>query len=267
KRVLVALVAVPLLLAATFCPSPWVFKALVVAALLAALQEFFRMAPDQRVRPQAWVSHLCLLALLAPLFFPGLPFFSLREAVLLALALPCLAFLFSARPPQEMLPAVPFASFAALYFGLLGGYFLSLRDLPRGPWLLLFVYVATWAYDTGGYFAGRFLGRHKMTPQTSPQKTWEGALGGLVLALGALFLLWACCPAYREIFRAGDLAALGVLLSLFGQLGDLVESMVKRSLAAKDSGSFFPGHGGVFDRIDSLLFTAPVLFYYLTLRP
>jgi phosphatidate cytidylyltransferase len=127
--------------------------------------------------------------------------------------------------------------------------------------------VATWGYDTGGYFVGRFFGRHKMTPQVSPKKSWEGALGGLALSLLALYGLWAFFPVYKEIFGAQDILILGILMSLFGQLGDLVESMIKRSLSAKDSGSFFPGHGGIFDRIDSLLFNAPVLYYFLTLRP
>jgi phosphatidate cytidylyltransferase len=267
KRILVALIAMPLLLGLTFYPQAMPFKIVVVAALLLALQELFQMASDKRTKPLQWVSHFCLLAILIPAFDSSLLFFKDRESVVLGLLFLSLTFLFSDRPPEEMLPAVSLSYFSVLYFGFLGGYFLLLRDLPRGSWLLLFVYVATWGYDTGGYFVGRLFGRHKMTPQVSPKKSWEGALGGLALSLLALYGLWAFFPVYKEIFGAQDVLILGVLMSLFGQLGDLVESMIKRSLSAKDSGSFFPGHGGIFDRIDSLLFNAPVLYYFLTLRP
>ncbi len=267
KRVLVALIAMPLLLAVTFYPQPLAFKILVAVALILALHEWFQMSPDKKAKAVPWASYVCLLVILAPAFDPSLLFFKDRESVVFALFALSLTFLFSPRPPQDMLRSVGLIFFATLYFGFLGGYFLLLRDLPRGSWLLLFVYVATWAYDTGGYFAGRFLGNHKMTPQVSPKKTWEGAFGGLLLCGAGLWALWAFFPVYQEIFGWKDLLILSVLMSLFGQLGDLVESMIKRSLSAKDSGSFFPGHGGIFDRIDSLLFTAPVLFYYLTLRP
>jgi phosphatidate cytidylyltransferase len=267
KRVLVALIAMPLLLAVTFYPQALVFKIVVVAALLLALHEFFQMAQDKKAWAVQGAAFICLLAVLLPAFDPSLLFFKDRESVVFGLLLLSLIFLFSNRPPQEMLHSVGRSYFAVLYFGFLGGYFLFLRDLPRGAWLILLVYVATWAYDTGGYFAGRFLGRHKMTPQTSPKKTWEGALGGLLLSFAGLFLLWFFFPVYREIFGWKDILILSFLMSLFGQLGDLVESMMKRSLSAKDSGFLFPGHGGIFDRIDSLLFNAPVLFYYLTLRP
>jgi phosphatidate cytidylyltransferase len=130
---------------------------------------------------------------------------------------------------------------------------------------LLWLYIATWAYDTGGYFAGRWWGKHHFAPLASPKKSLEGCIGGFALVLIGLFLLWKIVPFFAQTFSLLDVLALSVLLSLFGQLGDLVESLIKRSLSAKDSGSLLPGHGGVFDRIDSLLFNAPILFYYLIL--
>jgi phosphatidate cytidylyltransferase len=266
KRILVALAAIPLLLGVTFLSPTLPFKILVVLALLLALQELFQLMPDQRTQPLNWVAHFSLLLILLPAFDQFIPYFKERESVVLGLLFLSLTFLFSSRPPHEMLTSVSLTYFGVLYFGILGGYFLLLRDLPRGSWLLLFVYVATWAYDTGGYFVGRFFGRHKMTPRVSPKKSWEGSLGGFVFTFTGLFLLWKFIPVYQEIFGFKDILILSLLMSLFGQLGDLVESMIKRSLSAKDSGSFFPGHGGIFDRIDSLLFNAPILFYYLTIR-
>ena len=266
KRILVALAAIPALLAVTFFPQGLPFKILVVLALLLALHELFQLVPRKGVLGLKGAAFLCLLLVLLPDFDPSIPYFQERESVLLGLLILSLTFLFSGRPPQEMLASVGLTYFGVLYFGVLGGYFLLLRDLPRGSWLLLFVYAATWAYDTGGYFVGRFFGRHKMTPRVSPKKSWEGTAGGFVFSLIVLFLLWRGFAVFQEIFDWKDVLILSLLMSLFGQLGDLVESMVKRSLSAKDSGSFFPGHGGIFDRIDSLLFNAPILFYYLTIR-
>src|SRR5208282_3502204 len=149
------------------------------------------------------------------------------------------------------------------YFAVFMGYVFRLREMPQGARHLLWLYIATWAYDTGGFFAGSILGKHPLAPLASPKKSWEGVAGGVLLSVLALWLLWQFIPFYSDFYTVFDVAALALLLSLFGQLGDLVESMIKRSLTAKDSGSFFPGHGGVFDRVDSLLFNAPVLFYYL----
>jgi len=183
-------------------------------------------------------------------------------AVLLILNL---AFLWSQRTVKRMVVTVSVTFFGVAYFGFFGGYFFHLRDLPQGAWLLLWLYISTWAYDTGGYFAGSLWGKHRLAPQVSPNKSWEGCAGGFALSLIGLYLLWEFMPAYSQIFNLMDVVILAVLLSFFGQIGDLVESIMKRSLSAKDSGSFFPGHGGVFDRIDSLLFNAPVLYFYLTL--
>jgi phosphatidate cytidylyltransferase len=181
----------------------------------------------------------------------------------------CLSFLGSTRPLKEMVVSVSVTFFGAAYFAVFTGYVFRLRELPhempytQGAWHLLWLYIATWAYDTGGFFAGSLFGKHSLAPLASPKKSWEGVAGGVLLSFLALWLLRQFIPFYREFYSLLDVGVLALLLSLFGQLGDLVESMIKRSLTAKDSGSFFPGHGGVFDRVDSLLFNAPVLFYYL----
>ena len=163
-----------------------------------------------------------------------------------------------------MVVSVSVTFFGAAYFAVFTGYVFRLREMPQGAWHLLWLYIATWAYDTGGFFAGSLLGKHPLAPLASPKKSWEGVAGGVAAdGLGARGFCGTSSPFTRGFTPVIDVAALALLLSLFGQLGDLVESMIKRSLTAKDSGSFFPGHGGVFDRVDSLLFNAPVLFYYL----
>jgi len=133
------------------------------------------------------------------------------------------------------------------------------------PSLVVFLLVTIILSDTGAYFAGKRFGRHKLAPRVSPKKTWEGAAGGLVAAaLGgaALYFMYFRVSPWLIIAYM----AMAVLIAVFGQFGDLMESMLKRNAGVKDSGSIFPGHGGVLDRCDSILFAAPAL-YYLALLP
>jgi phosphatidate cytidylyltransferase len=155
---------------------------------------------------------------------------------------------------------------AALYPGWLGAYLISIRSLPAGFWWLLLVLPCVWIADSGAYFIGRAFGKHKLSPRLSPKKTWEGYLGGVVVgtlgAVGLVYLLkiWAL-PAFSITPLQG--ALLGFLLSTITTLGDLGESMIKRQSGVKDSSNLLPGHGGVFDRIDSWLWAAPIGYYFI----
>ena len=142
-----------------------------------------------------------------------------------------------------------------------GGWLSFLRLEPGAAWIV-FVLAITFLSDTGAYFTGRLLGQHRMAPYISPKKSWEGAIGGLVFATltGVLlvYLLGLSIPLWLG-------ALLGCIGSIAGQAGDLAESLIKRQVDIKDSGNIIPGHGGILDRIDSLLFTAPVLYYLITI--
>lgn len=131
-----------------------------------------------------------------------------------------------------------------------------MHDRPDGPWVVVVVLVLTWAADVGAFFAGRWFGRRRLAPRTSPGKTREGALGGLVLAVALVWGMSVVLPVYLPGF--GALALLALVTVAASILGDLFESMVKRLRGVKDSGTLLPGHGGVLDRIDSLTATAPV---------
>ena len=267
KRILVALVAIPALLALTFWPWTLPFKAFTALGLGLGLLEYLNLADAHRLKTLRVEGLVSLSLLLLPWMVPPLMPWGGRDAFCLGLFLLTLSFLWSKRPLKEMVVSVSVTFFGAAYFGVLGHYFFRLRELPQGAWHLLWLYIATWAYDTGGYFAGRWWGKHRFAPLASPKKSIEGCVGGVLLVLAALFLLGRGMAYFSSAprYTLGDVLALSVLLSLFGQLGDLVESLIKRSLSAKDSGSLLPGHGGVFDRIDSLLFNAPILFYYLVI--
>lgn len=262
KRILFAVPAMALLLAITFWSWTLPFQLAVAAALGLALWEFFNLADAHKLKILRIEGLVVLGILLIPWIVTPLLWLA-EDAFLIGLFLLTLSFLWSKRPLKEMVVSVSVTFFGLAYFGVLGTYFFRLRDLSQGSWHLLWLYVATWAYDTGGYFGGRWWGKHHFAPLASPKKSVEGCIGGFVLTLAGLFALWRIFPFYAQQYSLMDVFALAALLSLFGQLGDLVESIIKRSLSAKDSGSLLPGHGGVFDRIDSLLFNAPVLFYYL----
>ena len=162
-----------------------------------------------------------------------------------------------------------------IYVGWLGAHFIALRGvegaaggfsgLDTGRRWVIIALVATFAADTFAYFVGHLWGKHKMAPSISPSKTWEGAAGGFVGGLGATLLLAYVLGIARGIsWNFGwKLIVLGCLIPIFALLGDLVESKFKRSTGVKDAGSIIPGHGGILDRLDSILFTVFVVYYYV----
>jgi phosphatidate cytidylyltransferase len=152
------------------------------------------------------------------------------------------------------------AVFGVLYVGIPLSTVVSTRAFPAGEFLVLFLAVVTWASDTGAYYAGTLWGKHPLIPSVSPKKTIEGVLGGFVVAVAAALLAhwW-----FASQLSWSDAIILGVLLTVTGLLGDLFESVIKRRAGVKDSGGILPGHGGMLDRLDSLLFTAPTFYYYV----
>lgn len=148
---------------------------------------------------------------------------------------------------------------AIVYVGWLLGHGLAFETRPDGPALVLFLVGTTWAGESAAYAVGSLLGRHQLVPAISPRKTVEGAAGQLVVSVGAAAGLGAWLLPHWSVSTA---ILAGVMLGTVGQIGDLVESAIKRSLGAKDTGGLIPGHGGVLDRLDGLMFNAPALFYY-----
>jgi phosphatidate cytidylyltransferase len=159
--------------------------------------------------------------------------------------------------------------FGVVYVGWFAAHMVLLRGVPRfGPGLVTLLVVEVALSDAGAYLTGTTVGRHKMAPRLSPNKTWEGAVGGFVFTLAgaALFYLLSTATGWEAFPNWGlpRYLYIGAILSLVGQVGDLAESSLKRSAGVKDSGALFPGHGGVLDRGDGYLFAAPVLYYMVT---
>ena len=136
-------------------------------------------------------------------------------------------------------------------------------DAQGGHWIV-FVLLVTWIGDTGAYFAGRFLGKRKLYPSVSPNKTWAGSIGGIAASMAGAIGLKLTLLSYVSWI---DLAIITIVGAILGQMGDLVESLLKRSYGVKDSGSLLGGHGGIFDRIDAVLFMAPWVYLYWHVKP
>lgn len=254
NRVLTALVLAPAVVALTlWAPRP-LFAALVAALAVLAVLEFYALAARGEARPYLWLGAIATAALVLHLeLAPG------KASIPLVAAL--IAFLLRAlwRPERSNLTLADAASttLGFLYLGLLVGVSGALRTLWGARWLL-FLLAVVWAGDVAALYVGKLFGRHRMAPRVSPKKTWEGAAGSFAIAglIGLGFGFWFQHQPLRFLL-------LGFAINVAAQFGDLVESLLKRAAGAKDSGALLPGHGGVLDRIDAMLFAAPVLWFYL----
>ncbi|NJK79443.1 MAG: phosphatidate cytidylyltransferase [Chloroflexaceae bacterium] len=169
--------------------------------------------------------------------------------------------LFGGRDVRESMGRITLAVFGVLYVAWLLGFIVLLRAMPAGQATVIWLFVATWGGDLGAGVTGMLMGRHHLPPRINARKTWEGIIGGVVVSVVATLLL---APEVLLLDEVG-LLVVGLLVGLAAQAGDLSESLLKRSVGAVDSGAFVPGQGGVLDRIDSLLFTAPVAYALVAL--
>jgi phosphatidate cytidylyltransferase len=225
---------------------------------LGALYEFYRIA-----NATGKCCPLILLGLALSLFLIMQPLFVQPDITWLALTLAVIIPLIWVMLKRDKSTA--FVSWAwtlagVMYLGWLASHYVALRNLDFGREWVIFALFTTFVSDSSAYFIGRASGRHPLAPSISPRKTWEGAIGGLAGAVIASLALqwWLKLPlSYLGV------ALLGALASLFGQAGDLVESLFKRNTGAKDSSQALPGHGGFLDRIDSVVFTGVLVYYFV----
>ena len=258
KRVYAALVLLPLLYVLTRHLPPLAFFVLIAITVLLAQWEFLGLFIEKRYLSQhALVGFPGAVLLLIAMQWPTVLSFSLALSMILA---GLLCYQVSLAPSESRHLSMFILLFGILYIGYTLGHFLRLRNQHDGALLVLFVLLVTWAGDTAAYYVGKTWGSRPLAPRLSPNKTIEGFLGGLVVApliawIGHLWFLPAVTPV--------DCLILGLLFTVLGLLGDLSESALKRQAGVKDSGSLIPGHGGVLDRVDSLLLNAPVFYYYM----
>jgi phosphatidate cytidylyltransferase len=261
-RILVAVIAVPLLLLLLFQDRHELVWAAVFVASLLTMYELFAMTLAERGDRIAALALGAVAAVaiywLPPRWAPHL------TAFLFAFTAPSLYYLFRPGDIATVAERLAFTVLGIIYGGLSFAFLAFLkRDFgAAGGDAIVLVLATAWLSDTGGYFAGKFLGRRKLYPAVSPNKTWAGAIGGTLAAVAGGFVI--------ERWRLQDLRVIDVVIlagvgSVLGQLGDLVESLIKRSRGVKDSGDILPGHGGLLDRVDAVLFIAPWFYLYLAI--
>lgn len=265
-RAVTAVALIPVVLALIWTPRlDLAFTLFVTGLVFIGLREFFRLAAARGIETCAWCGTL-LGTLLVPvtLLQASTPVRVTDLFLLAVLALGALHVLLG----KHTLAGYAVSVLGVAYVGLLPAHFVMLHGLPDGPGLVTLMLVAVILSDTGAYFAGKSLGRHKLAPRVSPNKTREGAAGGVAAALAGMAVLYLLhTHAGMRFFPVRSLSAylaVGAALAVIGQMGDLVESMLKRDAGVKDAGGLFPGHGGVLDRCDGFLFAGPALYYVVT---
>ncbi|MGH9905450.1 MAG: phosphatidate cytidylyltransferase, partial [Pyrinomonadaceae bacterium] len=236
------------------------------AAMLLGLYEFYLLARKRDLKPDLVLGFLGGSALFTVFYFnePGqLPDLFMIQLILIALTIGTLiSATLRGAPFDKMIVSTGATILGVLYVVLLGGHLVAIRTgfaHPVSADLLSFFFLVTMGSDIGAYYVGKTLGKHKLAPALSPGKTWEGVAGGIAsaLLLAALSHLWF----FRE-FQLKWALPLAVVMTVLGIFGDLTESALKRGAGAKDAANILPGHGGLLDRLDSLLFNAPVIYYF-----
>jgi len=264
KRVLAGVVFVPLFIIVTRLGG-YAFLGFVDLVIVLGMLEFYGMMRHKGIQPYRGIGVLCGLTLSTYVFFrSGLYANFFLTFVVIAL----MGLELTRRDGRLAVFHVATTVFGVIYVAFLASHMLLLRELPTlvglpydvGASFVFLVFLVTWASDTGAFAVGSLIGRTQLLPRVSHKKTWEGALGGV--AFGAL-AGWVSSLTFAPYLSAVQGALVGGLASLVGLLGDLFESVLKRDAEVKDSGRIIPGHGGVLDRFDSLLFTAPLIYYFL----
>ena len=303
KRVLTAVILIPIVVVALFKAPLWLFALLVFGVAVLAAHEYLGIVKAQGFQPMVVASYIFLTlsfaafeiigrllstmrfdaalgGFIAMLFFAGLPVITLlAPLIFLLLGLRC-------DPLSQALPSAAVSYLLLPYVGFTLGVLVVLQPVANGALYLLFLMLLVWCGDISAYYVGRAVGKHKLTPRVSPGKTWEGAagsvLGAVVLGLLLFHFISPIANGFRGIHLLGAplsdgevkasfalapvwlVVLFAVCVNVAAQLGDLVESALKRGAGVKDSGTLLPGHGGVLDRIDALLFALPVgLIFYV----
>jgi phosphatidate cytidylyltransferase len=293
KRVLTAVLLIPVVLALVLrAPVPVLALVAALVALL-ALQELLKLAEGYGIRPFHWPTYIfvglffLLLAVNPGKATPLLSTVMFAGSLGFLAALAPFVFLVAGMRRDDLgsaFPAAMTSAFAFAYVALPLGFLVQLREHWSGAFMILYLLLLVWAGDIFAYFVGRSLGRHLMSPRISPRKTWEGALASLIASVGVGILLYQyALPISTALLNAHliekkdgvfalektpvwPILVLSAVVNIAAQLGDLVESLIKRGAGVKDSGTILPGHGGMLDRIDALLFAVPVLWYYAAWR-
>jgi len=265
KRVLNSvLVITPVWLITAYFPN-WVFALLASSMIGLSLFEFFGLVEKKGVFVYKYFG--AIIGMLVPviIYFQmgNEGYFALEPFFIVIACLFTFVLLFIRRDSSQAVTSIAVTMFGLLYIAWFFSFFVKIKFMPNGTLLVAFLVLVTKMNDIGAYLVGSLIGRHSLIPRISPKKTVEGTIGGLVFSITSALLSKSFLPS----FSYWNLLTLGVLLGILAETGDLAESLLKRDCGAKDSGSSLSGFGGVFDIIDSLLFTTPIFYFYLQVVP
>lgn len=287
KRVLTAVVLIPVVLLIVF-KAPWpIFDFVVAAIILLTLREYLDVTEAYGIKPLRWLAYIASVLVVLMFTFNNFYWFTWWVPPA-AFSLAALGYLFPVifglpvvfRKDMRMAaPAAAMSGFGVLYIAVSLGLLLRLRHLPQNEYLIVFILFSVWGGDIAAYYVGKNFGRHKLAPAVSPNKSWEGAIASTLASVAIAILIfhwhgaingWFTPEPEPDIYEPMGLSLtqiilLGLLTNVAAQFGDLFESALKRGAGVKDSGTLLPGHGGMLDRIDALLFAIPVVWYYAQL--
>jgi len=250
-RIIVGLTALPVVLIPMWLGGIWAVLLFVLVGLLGGY-EFYNLMRASDYQPARWLGLIWLTALILQGWQPQyLPLSTILSGGFI------ITFTYALFQKDNAVLGLLATVTGAIYIGIILGQAVTLRFIPNGLWWLLLAALITWANDTLAYFAGQIFGRRKLWPRLSPKKTWEGTIGGLIGAslIGAL-IAWLTPLPISPVTGIG----IGFTGGILATLGDLSVSMLKRHAQIKDTGTLFPGHGGMLDRLDSLLFVLPFVY-------
>jgi phosphatidate cytidylyltransferase len=262
KRLISALCILPPLVLIVHFGSSLHFLLLLTCVVGLGLLEFYRMLAAKGFPCWRWLGVAVGTLLPVAFYAEGITHQAIvhQAAVATIVVLLFVVGLFTRRELAASVQSIAFTLLGVFYVGWLLGYVVLLRMLSDGPSYVFYIFGVVWLGDAAALVSGTLMGRHKLAPAISPHKTIEGAVGGILGSLGGAILggLWLLGN-----FTLAHCLAVGIMLAVFGQLGDLSESLLKRGTGIKDSAMLIPGHGGILDKVDGILFGAPALYYYV----
>jgi phosphatidate cytidylyltransferase len=259
-REITAIVGAPIAIWIVGWSHEYVFDAAAALIAILAMYEFLDLGRHKGYDIPIPLCMVIMLIIMTAFIIEDL---SVELGMFAALLLIPASYVFGKKPLEDSLPSSAIAVLGTTYVGLLSGSLIRLRnDFPEGYKLVFFLLLVVWLGDSGAYYVGKNFGKHKLSPRISPKKTVEGLMGGVAASIiAAVVIHFTFFPKFPLVHAI----IAGAILSVAGVIGDLAESMWKRSADVKDSGTLLPGHGGFLDRFDSILFTAPILYCYWTL--
>lgn len=262
QRIITAALIIPLLFVILFWGGPVLFLLLVWAVLSFGNRELLHLLYQKPVGLELWFFWLIGTLALGGAYWKGVE--GMFMALILGSILSFIRSIFIFPNQNRFFESMGKQLLGLWYLPLFIPFFILIRLEPQGLRWIFFLLAVNYAGDTGAYYTGRTLGRHKLAPMVSPQKTIEGSLGGLAANILVAWIFQMTLFSYYSFLQ---MASLGFTIGVVSQVGDLLESMFKRTARVKDAGSIFPGHGGLLDRMDSLLLPAPLLYFFIKLFP